>query len=50
MNVNMDYDDYCKMMGSGLVALIVLGIIGWAFASWMIIWLSTNKKAKMTRT
>ena len=29
MNVTMDYEDYCKMMGGGLVALIVLGIIGW---------------------
>ena len=28
MNVYMDYEDYCKAMGSGLVFLAVLGVIG----------------------
>lgn len=29
MNVYMSYDEYCKSLGVGIVALATLALIGW---------------------
>ena len=29
MNVYMSYEDYCKTMNAGFVALVVLGVVAW---------------------
>lgn len=45
MNVYMSYDDYCKCMNAGFVALVVLGIAAWGITKLDDI-LSGNAKAK----
>lgn len=45
MNVYMSYDDYCKSMNAGFVALVVLGVAAWGLMKLDDV-LSGNSKAK----
>ena len=49
MNVYMSYEDYCKTMNAGFVALVVLGVVAWGITKLDDVLSGRSKEKKLSK-